>query len=201
MKSNIIKIGITGGIGSGKSYISELMRKKGIPVFDFDSEAKSLMIRDHKIISSLKALLGEDAYINGEINKPLMISYIFSSPENTEKINSIVHPRVKEEFISWSEEKNNEGYNIVAIESAILFESGFDSIVDKIVTVHAPLETRISRVIKRDNTTREKILDRIKSQIDESLKLEKSDFIIENDGEKSPEAQIDAIISLLSNKR
>lgn len=201
MKSNIIKIGITGGIGSGKSYISELMCKKGIPVFDSDSEAKSLMIRDHKIISSLKALLGEDAYINGEINKPLMISYIFSSPENTEKINSIVHPRVKEEFISWSEEKNNEGYNIVAIESAILFESGFDSIVDKIVTVHAPLETRISRVIKRDNTTREKILDRIKSQIDESLKLEKSDFIIENDGEKSPEAQIDAIISLLSNKR
>lgn len=201
MKSNIIKIGITGGIGSGKSYISELMRKKGIPVFDSDSEAKSLMIRDHKIISSLKALLGEDAYINGEINKPLMISYIFSSPENTEKINSIVHPRVKEEFISWSEEKNNEEYNIVAIESAILFESGFDSIVDKIITVHAPLETRISRVIKRDNTTREKILDRIKSQIDESLKLEKSDFIIENDGEKSPEAQIDAIISLLSNKR
>lgn len=201
MKSNIIKIGITGGIGSGKSYISELMRKKGIPVFDSDSEAKSLMIRDHKIISSLKALLGEDAYINGEINKPLMISYIFSSPENTEKINSIVHPRVKEEFISWSEEKNNEGYNIVAIESAILFESGFDSIVDKIVTVHAPLETRISRVIKRDNTTREKVLDRIKSQIDESLKLKKSDFIIENDGEKSSEAQIDAIISLLSNKR
>lgn len=200
-KCNILKIGLTGGIGSGKSYVSGFLRKHNIPVFDSDTEAKMLMESNSYIISSLKKLLGEEAYKNGKINKQLMISFLFASPENAEKINAIVHPCVKEEFISWSENKHAEGHGIVAIESAILFESGFDSIVDKVATVHAPLETRIERIIRRDNTSREKVLERIKSQMDEDLKLKKSDFIIENDGQKSLETQIDAIISLLSNKR
>lgn len=201
MQNNILKLGLTGGIGSGKSYISQLLRKKGIPVFDSDTEAKSLMVNNNNIILSLKNLLGEEVYINGEINKPLIASYIFSSSDNAGRINAIVHPCVKEEFLSWAEKKKNEGYGTVAIESAILFESGFDSVVDKVITVHAPLETRISRVIKRDNTTREKVIERIKSQTDENLKLIKSDYIIENDGEKSVEEQIETIFSSLSYKR
>ena len=201
MKNKILKLGLTGGIGSGKSYVSQLLRKQGIPVFDSDTEAKSLMVRNNTIISSMKALLGEEAYVNGEINKPLIASYIFSSPENAGRINAIVHPCVKEEFLSWTERKNHEGYGTVAIESAILFESGFDSVVDKVITVHAPLETRISRVINRDNTTRDKVIERIKSQTDDELKLCKSDFIIENDGEKSVEEQIETIFSSLSCKR
>ena len=201
MKNEIIKIGITGGIGSGKSYISEILRKREIPVFDSDSEAKVLMKRSPYIISSLKNILGNEIYINGEINKPLMASFLFSSKENAEKINSIIHPCVKAEFISWTERKKNEGYVFLFIESAILFESGLNDIVDKIITVHAPLDIRISRVIKRDNTTEEKVIERINSQMSEEEKLQKSDFVIENDGKRNVEEQLDDIFSLLSNKR
>lgn len=201
MKNNILRLGLTGGIGSGKSYISKLLIEKGIPVFDSDKEAKSLMTTNHYIISSLKELLGENIYVDGCINKPLMVSFLFSSKDNAEKINSIVHPCVKEEFISWTEKKQCEGYKIAAIESAILFESGFNCIVDKVITVHAPLEVRLERVIKRDNTTREKVIDRINSQLDEKERLEKSDFVIENDGKINLEEQIYTIFSSLSNKR
>lgn len=190
-----VKLGITGGIGSGKSYFSRSLRERDIPVFDSDAEAKMLMLSDKDIVASLKALLGDEVYINGEINKPLLASYIFASDNNASKVNSIVHPCVKKAFLRWADECFSSGHHIVAIESAILFESGFDDVVDRVVMVHAPLETRIARVMERDKTTREKVIDRINSQMDDREKLSKADFVIENDGTLPLNSQIDKLIS------
>lgn len=192
-----VRLGITGGIGSGKSFFSKLLIKRGIPVFDSDFEAKRLMLTDDEIISSLKSLLGDAVYLNGGINKPLLASFIFASAENASKVNSIVHPSVKKEFVRWADQCFSSGHDIVAVESAILFEAGFNDIVDKTVMVHAPLETRIDRVIERDNTTREKVLERIKSQMDDDVKISMSDFVIENDGRFSLDSQTDSLISEL----
>ena len=195
MKCSLIKLGITGGIGSGKSFFSNLLRAKGVPVFDSDSEAKKLMVSDESIIFALKALLGEEVYVDGKINKPMLASYIFSSSDNAEKINSRVHPCVKKAFLAWADECFRSGHSIVAIESAILFESGFNDIVDKVVMVHAPFEVRVSRVMERDNTSKEKVMERIKSQMDDERKLSLSDFVIETDGVRSLEEQTDMLFS------
>lgn len=194
---SVIKIGITGGIGSGKSFFSSRLKEYGIPVFDSDSEAKKLMLVSPFIVSSLKSLLGDNVYIDGKLNKSLIADYIFSSPTNAHKINSIVHPCVKKEFLSWVNEHFNSGNRIVAIESAILFESGFDDIVDKVVTVHAPLELRISRVMKRDHTSREKVLERINSQMSDDERNQRADFVIENDGLTPLDEQIERLFSIL----
>lgn len=197
MRTLRVKLGVTGGIGSGKSYVSSSLRLRGIPVFDSDSEAKKLMLEDRVIVSSLKNLLGNDVYIAGNLNKPLLASYIFSSPENALKVNSIVHPRVKQAFLRWADECFMRGCNVVAIESAILFEAGFDDIVDSVVMINAPLEIRISRVMLRDNVTRDKVMERINSQMPDEEKMLKSDFIIVNDGIMSLDVQIDKLISSL----
>lgn len=197
MRTLRVKLGVTGGIGSGKSYVSSSLRLRGIPVFDSDSEAKKLMLEDRVIVSSLKNLLGNDVYIAGNLNKPLLASYIFSSPENALKVNSIVHPRVKQTFLRWADECFMRGCNVVAIESAILFEAGFDDIVDSVVMINAPLEIRISRVMLRDNVTRDKVMERINSQMPDEEKMLKSDFIIVNDGIVSLDVQIDKLISSL----
>lgn len=195
--NRLIKIGVTGGIGSGKSFLSSMLKERGIPVFYSDTEAKKLMLTDVFIISSLKSLLGEDVYTGGKLNKPLLASYIFSSADNAAKINSIVHPRVKKAFLSWADERFSGGDRVVAIESAILFESGFSDVVDKIVTVVAPIDVRVSRVMSRDSTTRDKVMERINSQMGDDEKISKSDFIIENDGRKPLNEQIDVMLSVL----
>lgn len=195
--NRLIKIGVTGGIGSGKSFLSSMLKERGIPVFDSDTEAKKLMLTDVFIISSLKSLLGEDVYTGCKLNKPLLASYIFSSADNAAKINSIVHPRVKKAFLSWADERFSGGDRVVAIESAILFESGFSDVVDKIVTVVAPIDVRVSRVMSRDSTTRDKVMERINSQMGDDEKISKSDFIIENDGRKPLNEQIDVMLSVL----
>lgn len=195
--NRLIKIGVTGGIGSGKSFLSSMLKERGIPVFDSDTEAKKLMLTDVFIISSLKSLLGEDVYTGGKLNKPLLASYIFSSADKAAKINSIVHPRVKKAFLSWADERFSGGDRVVAIESAILFESGFSDVVDKIVTVVAPIDVRVSRVMSRDSTTRDKVMERINSQMGDDEKISKSDFIIENDGRKPLNEQIDVMLSVL----
>ncbi|MCF2592546.1 dephospho-CoA kinase [Bacteroides caecigallinarum] len=197
MKALRVTLGITGGIGSGKSYFSSSLRLRGLPVYDSDSEAKKLMLEDENIVSSLKELLGEQVYISGNLNKQLLASYVFSSPENALKVNSIVHPRVKKAFLEWADECFSMGHNIVAIESAILFEAGFNDIVDKVVMIHAPLDIRISRVMARDNTSKDKVMERIKLQMPDDQKMLKSDFVIENDGLVPLDDQIDKLISEL----
>lgn len=187
----MVKIGITGGIGSGKSYVSRLLTEHyGIPVYNTDSEAKRLMLSDEGIRRRLTALLGKEVYkSDGTLNKPLLANYLFADSCHAGQINAIVHPQVKADFLKWADRQT--GCEVVALESAILFESGFDNIVDKVVMVYAPVELRIRRVMLRDDTTEEKIRQRIVAQMDDKAKQDRSDFIIFNDGSRPLNLQLD----------
>lgn len=178
----MIRIGITGGMGAGKSVISEMMRCLGIPVYDADIASKKILNSNTKVKTQLIELLGEKIFSNGQLNRPLMAQLIFNNNELLLKTNAIIHPAVFEDFIAWSETQNKE---VVACETAILFESGMVSYFDSILMVSAPLEIRIERCIKRNNFTREQVLERIAKQMDESKKIELSDFVIDNDNRKA----------------
>lgn len=178
----MIRIGITGGMGAGKSVISEMMRCLGIPVYDADIASKKILNSNTKVKTQLIELLGEEIFSNGQLNRPLMAQLIFNNNELLLKTNAIIHPAVFEDFIAWSEAQNKE---VVACETAILFESGMVSYFDSILMVSAPLEIRIERCIKRNNFTREQVLERIAKQMDESKKIELSDFVIDNDNRKA----------------
>lgn len=188
-------IAITGGIGSGKSYVSVLLQAAGIPVYNTDNEAKRLMLSDEGIRQDLIALLGEGVYTDGTLNKPMLASYLFAGPENAARINAIVHPRVKADFRRWMEE--HEGQEIVGLECAILFEAGFADTVDAVVTVYAPEALRVERAMKRDGATEAQIRARIAAQMDEEEKCRLSDYIIYNDGSISLENQLSALVAQL----
>lgn len=178
----MIRIGITGGMGAGKSVISEMMRCLGIPVYDADIASKKILNSNTKVKTQLIELLGEEIFSNGQLNRPLMAQLIFNNNELLLKTNAIIHPAVFEDFIAWSEVQNKE---VVACETAILFESGMVSYFDSILMISAPLEIRIERCIKRNKFTREQVLERIAKQMDESKKIELSDFVIDNDNRKA----------------
>jgi dephospho-CoA kinase len=188
-------IAITGGIGSGKSYVSVLLQAAGIPVYNTDNEAKRLMLSDEGIRQDLIALLGEGVYTDGTLNKPMLASYLFAGPENAARINAIVHPRVKADFRRWMEEQ--EGQEIVGLECAILFEAGFADTVDAVVTVYAPEALRVERAMKRDGATEAQIRARIAAQMDDEEKCRLSDYIIYNDGSISLENQLSALVAQL----
>lgn len=191
-----IKIGITGGIGSGKSVVCRLMNLMGIPVYTSDDRSKHLMVSDEVIRRELTALLGSDAYKEGMPNKPLLASYLFASPDNAARINSIVHPRVKADFRRWvADFRDSEP--LVAIESAILLEAGFASEVDVVLMVYAPFEVRVVRAMHRDAASREQIESRIRSQMDDEEKRRKAHHLIVNDGKTPLIPQVLSFISLL----
>ena len=179
----MISIAITGGIGSGKTYVSTLLQQRGIPIYNADIEAKRLMASDSDIRKDLIALLGDEVYQGGELNKPFLAGYLFSSPEHVQQINAIVHPRVKADFYRWV--KARENFAFVGIESAILFEAGFQDYVDYVVMVYAPEALRLERAMKRDAASEQQIRDRMAAQMDEEQKRNKSHFVILNDGSSS----------------
>ena len=190
-----IKIGITGGIGSGKSVVAKLLAWMGIPVYQTDAEAKRLMLSDADIRRELTALVGSNAYNEKGLNKALLASYVFGNPEHTRQVNAIVHPKVRHDFRKWA---GDSGRMMVALESAILLEAGFRNEVDKVVMVYAPQEVRIARAIRRDSATREQIEKRIRSQMSDENKREAADFVIVNDGETPLIPQVLSLISSLS---
>lgn len=195
----MIKLGITGGIGSGKSFVSRCLKEGfSVQVYDTDREAKRLMLEHEGIRADLIALLGEEVYTAAGLNKPLLAAYIFSSPENAQKVNAIVHPRVKEDFRNWAFRQEQTGCQLVGVESAILFESGFDREVDKTLTVSAPLELRIARVMERDRVGREQVLERITAQISDEERNRLSDFSVENAETSDIHAQLVRILSALN---
>jgi dephospho-CoA kinase len=190
-----MKIGLTGGIGSGKTYVCNIIASKGFPVYNCDLMAKSLMVTDASIIKGIKELVGPNAYTtNGSINKDAISSYLFASKENAGKINAIVHPAVKKHFRNWALE---QGSDVVFIESAILFESGFDEEVDFTVAVCAPMETRIQRAMTRDNATRQKIEERIQQQFPDSEIQSRADYLIHNDGAADLLSRIADLLTLI----
>lgn len=191
----MLTIGITGGIGCGKSYVSSKMRLRGIPVYDSDTRAKLITATNPVIKMELTRLVGPTLYCPcgcGVMQKEVLAKFIFDNPENLAKVNAIIHPRVKEDFRQWADEQKGKDFCI--LESAILFESGFDGEVDFKVCVDAPLELRIQRCIERDKTTREAVVERVNNQMDQAEKCNRSDFVIVNDGQRALEPQIDALI-------
>lgn len=179
----MIKLGVTGGIASGKSVVASVFRTMGVPVYFTDDRAKELMVIDSGVKTDLINLLGEDAYLpNGTLNKKKIADFLFANKENANLINQIVHPRVKSDFMRWASmhEENNEP--LVVMECAILIEANFLDAVDKSILVYAPLDVRINRAIARDNSTKELIEQRIKAQFPEEEKIARVDYVIHNDG-------------------
>lgn len=193
-----IIIGITGGIGSGKSHICSIISSLGFPVYNCDAEAKKLMKTNKHITNSLKQLIGEGSYDQeGNLNKHIIAQFLFANEENAHKINSIVHPEVKEDFRSWA---SAQSADLIFMESAILFESGFNDVVDKVITITASLETRIERTIRRDNTTKEQVIARMNQQMQDEERIRLSDYIISNNTNDNAEQQIKTIIETLSKQ-
>ena len=190
-----MKIAITGGIGSGKSYISNILQEYGIPIYNTDDEAKRLMVSDEGIRHDLIALLGEEVYVEGTLNKSLLASYLFADAENAARINGIVHPRVKLDFCRWLEQHTDK--EIVGMECAILFEAGFDDAIDAVVMVYAPETLRVERAMKRDHATETQIRARIAAQLDDEEKRKRADYVIYTDGSIPLDSQLSTLIAQL----
>jgi dephospho-CoA kinase len=172
-----MKLGITGGIGSGKTSVCRVFNILGIPVFSADPEAQRIMNSDKSVISGINEIAGKDLYADGTLNRMELASIIFNDPDVLKKVNSLVHPVVFEDFIRWTEEQKSP---YVIMEAAILFESGASNLVDRVATVYAPVEERIARVTRRNRLTREQIMDRIRNQMDDEMRMKMSDYVINN---------------------
>jgi dephospho-CoA kinase len=184
-------IGITGGIGSGKSTLSELIRKHGYLVYDTDKEARRLQEENQQLVQQIKNIFGEDIYQQGKLDRSKVASLVFNSPELLKKLTSVVHPAVRQDFINWREKHNSE--DLLFIESAVLFEGGLFKLTDKIILVRASEDIRIQRVMDRDGITREQVLSRIKNQIPDTEKAPKSDLVI-NTNQGLPEDVMRSIV-------
>ena len=188
-----MKIAITGGIGSGKSYVCQYLRQLGIHVYDCDAAAKRLLAEDIRIQQSLRQLVGNEVYTDGVLQKKILAQYILKSAQNKQAVNDVVHPAVALDFIrsgcSW-------------LESAILFESGFDKRVDFdcIVCVSAPLKIRINRIMRRDGISEEKALQWINCQMSQEKMESRSNYVIINDGEKNIEGQFKELFNNINKK-
>lgn len=178
----MIKVGITGGIGSGKTSVCQIFERLGAPVYYADVRAKQLMEEDKELMDSIKQLIGENAYDENEkLNRQLVADTVFSDEEKLLKLNSLVHPAVARDYESWNEILQRKNYPYSIKEAALLIETGSYKQLDKLIVVTADLEGRISRVMNRDNATREQVMARINAQIPEEQKVELADIVIRND--------------------
>jgi dephospho-CoA kinase len=189
-------IGLTGGIGSGKTTIAKHFASLGIPVYIADDEAKKLM-DNSEIIAKLQAVFGEEIIENKKIDRKALAQIVFQNPKKLKILNSIIHPAVKKHFTDWLSTYKN--HPIIIKEAAILFESGSYKDCDSIITVTSPLEERVNRVMKRDNASRESILDRINNQLTDEQRISKSDYIITNISVNEALTQAEEILKTLNN--
>ena len=171
-------IGLTGGIGSGKTTIAKWFLEKGIPVYDSDTEAKKLINDDNELRMKISSLLGENAYVDGAYNRKFVAAQVFENPQLLEKLNAIVHPAVFDHFNRWVK---NQKANFIIKEAAILFESGSYTACDLIISVVSKEELRVERVVKRDGLDPKQVYDRIRNQWTDEQRIEHSDFVINND--------------------
>ncbi len=193
----MLKIGITGGIGSGKSTICKIFAALKIPVYNADVAAAVITHRSSEVKTQLISAFGEDIYEDGYLNRKKLAGIIFQDKRELEKVNSIIHPAVRNDYEKWAISNQSTPYTLK--EAAILFESGAYRQVDKVITVFAPIDLRIKRVILRENISETEVLKRINSQMPEEEKLQKSDFIIYNDETQSVILQVLKIHNILIN--
>ncbi len=170
-------LGLTGGIGSGKSSVAQLFINKGVAVFFADDEAKNLYIESAEVKQQVIDLLGNNSYSGNELNKPFVAQQVFSDNGRLEALNQIIHPALQERFVKWKSEQTSE---FVVKEAAILFESGSYKHCDAVMTVTADTDIRIQRVMKRDNVSEEQVFKRMQAQWPEKRKIELSDFVLFN---------------------
>ncbi len=187
-------IGLTGGIGSGKTTLAKQIQSLGIPVYIADEEAKKL-IDTPEIIKKIQNEFGELVFENNHLNKEKLAEIVFKSPEKLSLLNQIIHPAVQSDFANWL--LLHQKYSIVFKEAAILFESGSYKDCDQIITVVAPLESRIERVMKRDGISHDKVLDRISNQWTDEMKIQKSNFVIDNSTQENALSQLHVILQKL----
>ena len=186
-------VGLTGGIGSGKTTVANLFNDLGVPIYVTDVAAKRIMISDVAVIESIKMLLGNEAYLKAnELNTNYISSKVFKNKSLLKKLNSIVHPAVAKDFLTWYDIQNSD---FVIKESAILFESGSYKSCKYVITVTAPLEDRINRVIKRDGVTKKQVLHRVMNQLNDEDKIDRSNFIINNKSLDATKLQVEKIIN------
>ena len=188
----MLRVGITGGIGTGKSFVCNLFRFFNIPVYSADIRAKELCEEDHMIKARIMSVFGHEAYTeNGKYNTKFIASKIFDNPDLRKIIESIVHPAVLKDSNYWFESLQKKSiYPYALKEAAILFESGSDKGLDKIIVVDAPLKVRLQRIVQRDQITEEQVLKRIEMQWPSEKKLALADYIIHNDGKKAVIPQV-----------
>ena len=191
-------IGLTGGIGSGKTTIANYFKSFGIPLYIADDEARKIM-QSAEITEAIKNVFGDTVFENEKLNREELAKIVFNNPEKLEKLNKIVHPAVKKHFEQWLLQHTAAPY--VIYEAAILFESGSYKNCDLIITVTAPVESRIQRVIERDKTTRELVLKRMNAQWTDEQRISKSDFIIENTSIETTKLEVVKILKILKIKQ
>lgn len=178
----MLKIGITGGIGTGKTTVCRVFETLGIPVFDADTESKLIVQRDESVVKQVKAIFGEDVYPNGLLDRKKLADIVFNNPEKLALLNSITHPAVFQKFGTWASVQHDVPY--VIKEAALIYEAGGDAHLDKVIVVNAPQELRIQRIMLRNHAGEEEVRARMKYQWTEEEKLKRADFIIYNDGEQ-----------------
>jgi dephospho-CoA kinase len=172
-------IGITGGIGSGKSMVAKVLQLMGYPVYSSDQRAKDIMHEDQSLITGLKALFGEEAYLGSSLNRPYIAAQIFKDASKRTAMNNLVHPAVRRDFQNWV---NQQKSPVLFQESALLFETGNYRSFDAVILVSAPEKIRMERVKERDQLTDEQVLSRFNAQMPEEEKMKLTDLVIYNDG-------------------
>lgn len=191
-------IGLTGGIGAGKSTIARILQQMGYPVYIADREASRLMNTDAPVVRELKEKFGDGIYsLSGELDKKKLAGLIFNNPTALSEVNAIVHPRVMEDFRRWTQKQRS---SLVFFESAILFEAGLDFHFRYTVCVTAPRILRLHRVVRRDYTSAEKVEERMKNQMDEEQKCRKASFVLYNDDEHKILEQTLSLINKLETQ-
>jgi dephospho-CoA kinase len=190
-------IGLTGGIGAGKSKILSVFENFGVPCYNSDIKAKNIMENDLEVKKSIINLIGPDSYFNNNLNTPFISHKVFNNSRILKLLNEIIHPKVKDDFFLWIKFQKK---SFVIIETAILFESGLNLKCDKIILVSSPLKLRLDRIIKRDKMKKNDILKRINNQLNFDTKIKDSDFIINNINWDNTLNDINKILNILNKK-
>lgn len=192
------KIGVTGGIGSGKTVVCEIFRTLGVKVYNADMRAKEILNSDNSVRSLIIESFGDDIYIDGFVDRKRLAAKVFNNPVELSKLNAIVHPAVARDFENFAKGNQYEAYIIK--EAAILFESGTYKNLDSVVLVYAQPEIRIKRVLERDKTDRDAVLARMKNQMDDTEKMQLSNYIINNNDEISLIKQVIELHNIFKEK-
>lgn len=190
----MLVLGLTGGIGSGKSTIAKIFQSFGVPIYNSDDRAKNILFSDKEVHDALREEFGSSIFTNDLPDREKLAQLVFTNENKLKALNAIIHPRVAEDFEQW---KNQQKSKIVLKEAAILIESGACKSVDKIVVVSAPEDIRIQRVMHRDNVSKEDVIVRMKNQFSEEERLKYADFIVDNSGNQHLISQVEKIIKEL----